>query len=43
MNLIVLNDDGRIVKIAPDGTKTDVTAEADRRVARARKRLGWDA
>ncbi|WP_074962827.1 hypothetical protein [Jannaschia rubra] len=41
MNLIVLNDDGRIVQIAPDGTETDVTAELDRRVARARKQLGW--
>ena len=40
MNLIVKDDDGRIVKIAPGGTETDVTAEADRRVERARKRLG---
>ena len=40
MNLIVLDDDGRIVKIAPDGTETDVTAEADRRVERARRRMG---
>jgi hypothetical protein len=35
MNLIVKDDDGRIVKIAPDGTKTDVTAELDRRVFEA--------
>jgi hypothetical protein len=41
MNLIVMREGGRIVKIAPDGTETDVTAEADRRVARARKHLGW--
>ena len=34
MNLIV-KDDGRIVKIAPDGTKTDVTAELDRQVSEA--------
>ena len=37
MNLIVLNDDGRI---APDGTETDVTAEADQEVERARGRMG---
>ena len=36
MNLIVLDDDGRIVRIAPDGTETDVTAELDHEVARAR-------
>ena len=35
MNLVVLGDDGRIVKIAPDGTETDVTAELDRRVFEA--------
>ena len=35
MNLIVRDDDGRIVKIAPDGTETDVTAELDRRVSEA--------
>ena len=40
MNLIVLDDDSRIVKIAPDGTETDVTAEAERRVESARKRMG---
>ena len=32
MNLIVQDDDGRIVKIAPDGTETDVTAELDRTI-----------
>ena len=42
MNLAVMRGDGRIVKIAPDGTETDVTDEANHRVARARKRLGWD-
>ena len=35
MNLIVQDDDGRIVRIAPDGTETDVTAELDRRVFEA--------
>ena len=35
MNLIGRDDDGRIVKIAPDGTETDVTAELDRRVSKA--------
>ena len=35
MNLIVLREDGRIVKIAPDGTETDVTAEAECRVEEA--------
>ena len=35
MNLIVQDDDGRIVKIAPDGMETDVTAELDRRVFEA--------
>lgn len=40
MNLVVVRDDGRIVRIAPDGTETDVTAELDREVARARKRMG---
>lgn len=35
MNLIVQDDDGRIIKIAPNGTKTDVTDEVDRRVAQA--------
>jgi predicted RNA-binding protein associated with RNAse of E/G family len=39
MNLIVLNDGGRIVKIAPDGTETDVTAELDRRVSEAKARV----
>ena len=42
MNLIVQGDDGRIVKIAPDGTETDVTEEATRRVEEARRRLGWN-
>jgi hypothetical protein len=41
MNLAVMRDGGRIVQIAPDGTETDVTAELDRRVARAREQLGW--
>ena len=36
MNLIVLGEGGRILKIAPDGTETDVTAEAEREVERAR-------
>lgn len=40
MNLVVLDDDGRVVRIAPDGTETDVTAEATRRVEAARKRMG---
>lgn len=35
MNLIVQDDDGHIVKIAPNGTKTDVTAELDRQVSEA--------
>jgi type IV secretion system protein VirD4 len=35
MNVVVLGDDGRIIKIAPDGTETDVTAELDREVASA--------
>ena len=35
MNLIGRDDDGRIVKIAPDGTETDVTAELDRVVSEA--------
>ena len=39
MNLIVQGDDGRIVKIAPDGTETDVTAELDRRVFEAKARM----
>ena len=39
MNLIVQDDDGRIVKIAPDGTETDVTAELDRRVSEAKARM----
>ena len=34
MNMIVLGDDGRIIKIAPDGTETDVTEEATREVER---------
>ena len=42
MNMAVLSDDGRIVKIAPDGTETDVTEEATRRVEEARRRLGWN-
>lgn len=29
MNLIVAANDGRILKIAPDGTETDMTAELD--------------
>ena len=39
MNLIVLDDDGRIVRIAPDGTETDVTVELDRRVSEAKARM----
>ena len=39
MNLIVQDDDGRIVKIAPDGTETDVTAELDRRVSEEKARM----
>ena len=39
MNLIVQGDDGRIVKVAPDGTETDVTAELDRRVSEAEARM----
>ncbi|CTQ34457.1 Conjugal transfer protein TraG [Jannaschia rubra] len=35
MNMIVLGEDGRILKIAPDGTETDVTAELDREVESA--------
>lgn len=35
MNLIVKDDDGRIVKIAPDGTETDVTVELDRLASEA--------
>ena len=40
MNLVVARDGGHIVRIAPDGTETDVTAELDRRVEEARKRTG---
>ena len=40
MNFVVARDDGRIIKIAPDGTETDVTAELDHRVEAARKRMG---
>ena len=40
MNLIVQSNDGRIVKIVPDGTETDVTAELDRELEDARKRMG---
>ena len=40
MNLVVAGDGGRIVRIAPDGTETDVTCELDREVERARKRTG---
>ena len=40
MNLIVLGEGERIVRIASDGTETDVTAEADREVERARRRMG---
>ncbi|MGR3435419.1 MAG: hypothetical protein ACU0CO_11110 [Shimia sp.] len=43
MNLIVRGDDGRIVKIAPDGTETDVTAELDRRVSEAKARMRFPA
>jgi hypothetical protein len=43
MNVVVLGDDGRILRIAPDGTETDVTAELDREVAGARKRMGRPA
>ena len=32
MNLIVLDDDGYIAKIAPDGMQTDVTVELDRTI-----------
>ena len=39
MNLIVRGDDGRIVKVAPDGTETDVTAELDRRVFEAQAKV----
>ena len=39
MNLIVQDDDGRVVRIAPDGTKTDVTAELDQRVSEAKARM----
>ena len=35
MNLLRLAKDGRILRIAPDGTETDVTAELDREVERA--------
>ena len=36
MDLVVARgDDGRIVRIAPDGMETDVTAELDRRVSKA--------
>ena len=35
MNMIVLGDDGRIIKIAPDGSETDVTAELSREVESA--------
>lgn len=35
MNLVVKGDGGRILRIAPDGTETDVTAELDREVERA--------
>ena len=43
MNLIVLGDDGRIVKIAPDGTETDVTAELDHEMARACRQMNRHA
>ena len=39
MNLIVQADGGRIVRIAPDGTETDVTAELDRRVSEAKAKM----
>ena len=39
MNLVVRGDSGRIVKIAPDGMETDVTAELDRRVSEAKARM----
>ena len=36
MDLVVARgDDDRILRIAPDGTETDVTAELDRRVFEA--------
>ena len=38
MNLIVMDEEGRILRIAPDGTETDVPAELNRRVAKARGR-----
>ena len=40
MNMAVLSDDGRIVKIAPDGTETDITEAVTREVKDARKRTG---
>lgn len=43
MNMIVRSDDGRIVRVAPDGTETDVTAELDRRVSEAKARMRFPA
>lgn len=40
MNLIVKDSDGRILKIAPNGTETDVTVELGREVERVRRRTG---
>lgn len=34
MNVLAMNKDGTIIKIAPDGTETDVTAELQREVDR---------
>ena len=43
MNLIVQDGDGRIIKIAPDGMETDVTAELDHEIERARRQMNRDA
>ncbi|MGR3467007.1 MAG: hypothetical protein ACU0CI_03950 [Shimia sp.] len=32
MNLVVADQGGRVLRIAPDGTETDVTAELDRTI-----------
>lgn len=39
MNVLAMNKDGTIIKIAPDGTETDVTDELGRRVSEARARM----
>ena len=36
MSLVVQDENGRIIRIAPDGTETDVTDQLDRRISRAR-------